>query len=223
MNILVIGEEINAQECQLKFGNAHHYVCVNNHQQAVENFSEIDLIFDFKIEYEKSQMEVYRNLSNVIIFLNTAKISLLQLGAVVDNQINCSIYGFAGLPTFLNRELLEVSLYKQDQEVVLEEICKQLGTLFQLVDDRVGLVTPRVICMIINEAYYTLEEGTASRTDIDLAMKLGTNYPLGPFEWSQKIGIKHVYELLEAVYKDTGDERYKICPLLKKECALIQP
>ena len=114
-------------------------------------------------------------------------------------------------------------LCRHDTKVVLEEICKKLGTLFQLVDDRVGLVTPRVICMIINEAYYTLEEGTASRTDIDLAMKLGTNYPLGPFEWSQKIGIKHVYELLEAVYKDTGDERYKICPLLKKECALIQP
>lgn len=71
--------------------------------------------------------------------------------------------------------------------------------------------------MIINEAYYTVQEGTASRLDIDQAMKLGTNYPYGPFEWCQRIGIKHVYELLEAVYEDTHDERYKICSLLKRE------
>ena len=71
--------------------------------------------------------------------------------------------------------------------------------------------------MIINEAYYTAQEGTASREDIDMAMKLGTNYPYGPFEWSERIGINHIYELLEAIYDDTHDERYKICSLLKQE------
>ena len=149
--------------------------------------------------------------------LNTAKINLVQLGAVVNHQIKCTLFGFAGLPTFLNREILETSLYKTDQRSRLEDICAKLTTNFQLVDDRVGLVTPRVICMIINEAYFTVQEGTATREDIDMAMKLGTSYPYGPFEWSHKIGIKNVYELLEAVYEDTKDERYKICPLLKKE------
>ena len=61
---------------------------------------------------------------------------------------------------------------------------------------------------------------TASEEDIDLAMKLGTNYPYGPFEWARKIGIKHIYEILEALYEDTKDERYKISPLLKKEFLL---
>jgi 3-hydroxybutyryl-CoA dehydrogenase len=77
------------------------------------------------------------------------------------------------------------------------------------------MVTPRVICMIINEACYTLQEGTASLVDIDTSMKLGTNYPLGPFEWADKIGIQHVYQILDSVYNDTKDERYKICSLLK--------
>jgi 3-hydroxybutyryl-CoA dehydrogenase len=81
----------------------------------------------------------------------------------------------------------------------------------------VGLVTPRVLSMIINEAFYTCQEKTATAADIDLAMKLGTNYPFGPFEWAEKIGLRQVYQLLEAVYEDTRDERYKICPLLKKE------
>ena len=70
--------------------------------------------------------------------------------------------------------------------------------------------------MIINEAFYTVQEGTASKEDIDQGMRLGTNYPFGPFEWAQKIGIADVYETLEAIYEDTKEERYKICPLLKK-------
>jgi 3-hydroxybutyryl-CoA dehydrogenase len=110
-----------------------------------------------------------------------------------------------------------VVLLKENDAEKLKDICQQLQTKFLLIDDRVGLVTPRVICMIINEAYYTFQEGTATKEDIDLGMKLGTNYPFGPFEWCNRIGIRHVYELLEAVYEDTNDERYKICPLLKKE------
>jgi 3-hydroxybutyryl-CoA dehydrogenase len=121
------------------------------------------------------------------------------------------------LPTFINRPLLEVCLWKEEDKDALQEVCHSLQTEYQIVDDRVGLVTPRVISMIINEAYYTALEGTASREDIDMAMKLGTNYPYGPFEWCQRIGVKHVYELLEALYEDTKDERYKICPMLKKE------
>ena len=111
-------------------------------------------------------------------------------------------------------------ILKKKTKVDLTSVCDELGTDYLIVDDRVGLVTPRIICMIINEAYYTVQEGTATKADIDAGMKLGTNYPFGPFEWCAKIGVDHVYELLEAVYEDTKDERYKICPLLKKEYLL---
>jgi 3-hydroxybutyryl-CoA dehydrogenase len=97
----------------------------------------------------------------------------------------------------------------------LETCMTQLGLAFLPVEDRVGLIKPRVIFMIINEACYTLQEGTASIEDIDLSMKLGTNYPFGPFEWCDKIGIGYVFETLFSLYDDTKDERYKICPLLK--------
>jgi 3-hydroxybutyryl-CoA dehydrogenase len=71
--------------------------------------------------------------------------------------------------------------------------------------------------MIINEAYYTVQERTALPEDIDQAMKLGTNYPKGPFEWCREIGINNVYHLLDSMYLDTREERYKICSLLKQE------
>ncbi len=222
MNILVIGEEANFKECQSKFKDHHRYGFANTHQEAKKEISEMNVIFDFTIERDKAEMELYRDLSKVTVFLNTSKISLGQLTSSFKKQINSSVFGFAGLPTFLDREILEVSMLRQDQESRLITTCKELGTGFQIVDDRVGLVTPRIICMIVNEAYYTVQEGTAGKEDIDLAMKLGTNYPFGPFEWCQKIGVKNVYELLAAIYDDTKDERYKICPLLKKEYLLTQ-
>jgi 3-hydroxybutyryl-CoA dehydrogenase len=150
-------------------------------------------------------------------FINTCKISLGELAYSVNHQLKGSVFGFNGLPTMVGRTLLEVSLLHPETRPLLDNLCKQLKTEYILVEDRVGMVTPRVISMIINEAYYTVQEGTATREDIDLAMKLGTNYPYGPFEWCEKIGVKNIYELLEAVYNDTKDERYKICPLLKKE------
>ena len=85
-----------------------------------------------------------------------------------------------------------------------------------VVDDRVGMVTPRIIFMIINEAYFTVQEGTAGKADIDQGMKLGTNYPYGPFEWSDRIGLQHVYELLEAVYEDTKMNVTRYVPCSKR-------
>ncbi|MGX5818344.1 3-hydroxyacyl-CoA dehydrogenase family protein [Chitinophaga lutea] len=124
------------------------------------------------------------------------------------------IFACNWLPGFIGMPVLETAAPANDKR--LREIMASLGWQFEIVRPAVGMVTPRVVCMIINEAFYTLADGTASRQDIDISMKLGTNYPYGPFEWSERIGIKNVYEVLEAVYRETGDERYKICPLLQE-------
>ncbi|TAE83991.1 MAG: hypothetical protein EAY81_08095, partial [Bacteroidetes bacterium] len=129
--------------------------------------------------------------------------------------IECCLIGMNTLPTFINRPLLELSILQPHDETILAQTMQQLTLKYKLVEDRVGMVTPRIVLMIINEACYTLQEGTASMQDIDTSMKLGTNYPFGPFEWADKISIKYVYETLVALNEDTKDERYKICPLLK--------
>ena len=74
----------------------------------------------------------------------------------------------------------------------------------------------RIISLIINEAYLVLQEGTSDRKDIDTAMKLGTNYPFGPIEWSERIGIELIYHILKAMFEEFGDDRYRITPLLKE-------
>ena len=151
---------------------------------------------------------------------NCVKSSLAELIYLFEKPA-ATLIGFNGLPTFFNRPLLELSVYEEKNQELVARLCQELGTDYELVGDRVGMVTPRVICMIINEAYYTLQEGTASKADIDQGMKLGTNYPYGPFEWAGRIGLDHVYDLLEALWEDTRDERYKICPLLKRDYLML--
>lgn len=220
MNILVIGNQTNLEETKQKFGSNHQYTFEQDHREAERFISNNDFVFDFILDEEPFEIEVYHEKAGSKVFVNTAKISLAELSNMTNHEIKATLFGFNGLPTFLNRNIFEVSVLRPYDVPGMVEVCKQLGTEFLIVDDRVGLVTPRVVCMIINEAYFTVQEGTATREDIDMAMKLGTNYPFGPFEWSKRIGIKHVYELLEAVYEDTHDERYKICSLLKKEYLL---
>lgn len=74
---------------------------------------------------------------------------------------------------------------------------------------------PRTVAMIINEAYFALGDKLATATDIDLAMKNGVNYPLGPIEWGEKIGLHNVAQLLEELNTITRDERYRLSTELK--------
>jgi len=91
-----------------------------------------------------------------------------------------------------------------------------LGFETEIVGDVVGLVAPRVVSMIINEAAFAVMERVATPHDIDAAMKLGTNYPHGPLEWADDIGLDHVVLLLDALYNEYHQERYRVCPLLRQ-------
>ena len=214
MKILLIGEQRNFDEFREKFGE-HEYTFVEDSSLDPAYLTSQEVVFDFIIEENPDNLDLYKSRSSLPVFVNAVKLSLAEM-AFYNDDIQCPLYGFNGFHTFVNRDILEVSRLNNEDDQ-LERTCKALNTDFRIVDDRVGMVTPRIVAMIINEAYYTLMEGTASRDDIDKGMKLGTAYPYGPFEWCEKIGLHDVYELLEALYDDTREERYKICPLMKKE------
>jgi len=213
MDILIVGTEGQAQECRQKFGTLHAIRHVQHVDAAVIKLA--DVVFDFDTPQNPSQINCYKNATEATVFFDTSIVPLAQLLRQI-KELKFHAFGFCGLQTFVNRELLEVAADNESDRVLLESMCAKLGTSFQIVADQAGMVTPRVICMIINEAYYTLEEGTATREDIDLAMKLGTNYPWGPFEWAERIGLKNIVGVLQAAERDTGDSRYALCGLLKK-------
>lgn len=139
-----------------------------------------------------------------------------QLRAFTDPS---RLLGIGLYPSFSEAEGIEVSntrLSSQDSFNSLVNSLLELGKEVHHVEDRPGMVNLRVVTLIMNEAYQVLQEGTSNRDDIDTAMKLGTNYPHGPIEWSEKIGLDLVYHILESMYNNFGDDRYRITPLLRE-------
>ena len=216
MKILILGNAYQCNAIATKFADGHDIKISDHYGDLEGNIFLYDVIFDCLINESPEYFELYNENKKSVVFLHATNSSLAEIQHVY-GPFNFPLFGFNGLPYFLELPKWEISSYHQDNNARLQAIMHELEQEYHLVDDRVGMVAARVIAMIINEAYYTLQEGTANKEAIDTGMKLGTNYPYGPFEWAEKIGLDHIYELLEALYEDTKDDRYKICPLLKKE------
>ena len=214
MKVLLIGEENRRLELKSILPENSQIVEADIAFEIDLNaLPEFDVVFDLNADEDTSIIDEYPFDRPVTIIASAVKNSL---AAMIDGlEYEGGIFGMNCLPTFIDRPIKEVSVYDESDIPALRELMGKLGWEFHLVNDRVGMVTPRVICMIINEACFTVQEGTANMADIDKSMQLGTAYPYGPFTWSDKIGIKDVFEVLDAMYEDTKDERYKVCPLLK--------
>lgn len=215
MKILLIGSADRAEAMRARLPKTDAFEIDYSDGDEEEDFELYDVLFDLNFDDDPSNLPLYAGLKERPVFVNAVKLSLAEAVYASEAKVKCQLYGMNALPEFIANPLWEISFFRKFETPNAKVLLDQLNLPFVAVEDRVGLVKPRVIFMIINEACYTLQEGTASIADIDQAMKLGTNYPFGPFEWCDRIGISEVFETLAALYEDTKDERYKICPLLK--------
>ncbi len=129
------------------------------------------------------------------------------------------LLGIGLLPSVLRVPLFECVRSNAADDVSFasfQQFAATLGRSTTFVGDVPGLVHPRIRSMILNEAFFALEEHVATRSDIDLAMRLGTNYPTGPFAWGQAVGLQNVVAILLALQRFYGDERYRPAPLLRE-------
>lgn len=160
---------------------------------------------------------LYENCQERVIWLNKLNSPLVVINSVVlllkkNIQENC--VRINGWTTFLQRQVIEATASEETLKKIAEQLFDLLGRKIEWVPDIVGFVTPRVISSLINEAFFSLEEKVSTASEIDTAMKLGTNYPLGPFEWAEKIGLLNIYILLDELSKH--QIRYRPSTLLKK-------
>lgn len=137
------------------------------------------------------------------------------VNAVIDTArnlpANCIRYN--GWPGFLRQPVLEVATADKEGMGLAGALLHELQWKLIEAPDEPGMVSARVVAMIINEAYFGYGEAISSKEDIDTAMKLGTNYPYGPFEWSEMIGLPKIAALLEQLSQQSS--RYHIAPALK--------
>ena len=128
------------------------------------------------------------------------------------------IFGFDGLFAGAGRAVTLVARDDSDPEPRrrADFLLASLGLRSEWIGDGAGLVLPRVMSMLANEAAFALGEGTADEATIDLAMKLGANYPAGPLEWLRRAGPAKVLRVLEHLRAVFAEERYRVAPLLRR-------
>ncbi len=174
-------------------------------------FEAIEADAGFYLSYEKDHESVpgLSNFSKGLLFVNDV---------CGDVSSAVPVVRFNGWPTFLKRGIFELSLTSYALTEPVDQLFAALGWKYEIVKDVPGFVTPRVVAAMINEAYFTLGAHVSTKSEIDTAMKLGTNYPYGPFEWSELIGLKNVAALLRKLA--STDERYVPAPALEIDLLL---
>lgn len=204
MKIVVITKDVLKEE--LLAQGMSDYVQVE-WQQEINPVGDADGYIDLLFDGAEERVEKLKKLQPAsAIIVNAVNTTLKELptGFIRINAWN----------SFLQRSLVEAAAHDINKKLA-ENIFLCFNKKVEWVPDVPGFITGRVISMIINEAFFALDEKVSTKEEIDTAMKLGTNYPYGPFEWAAKIGLMNVYELLTTLAETNS--RYTPSALLQKE------
>lgn len=181
---------------------------------------------DFVIEavFEKAEikMSLFRELDDIcpketILSSNTTTIPIALLGSVTKRADRViGTHFFNPVPVMRGVEVIRALLTSEETLEVTLDLMKSFGKEAVVVKDSPGFVSSRFCMIIFNEAAKVLEEGLGDLENIDKLMKLSLNWPMGPFELADLVGLDIVVDALEAIYRETGWERYKPAPLLRR-------
>ncbi|MFB5084892.1 3-hydroxyacyl-CoA dehydrogenase, partial [Symbiobacterium thermophilum] len=160
----------------------------------------------------------------VVVLIEASTRSTTELATQVVNPAR--VVGYGGIPRVSRRELVEVAPGLRTDPAATATAVRffhSLGRDTEVVTDSPGLVAARLLACLINEAAFALQEGIATAEAIDTAMQLGLNYPLGPLEWADELGPDKVLAVLEGLQRETGEERYRPAPYLRKRVLAGMP
>ncbi|HOJ05234.1 MAG TPA: 3-hydroxyacyl-CoA dehydrogenase family protein [Bacteroidota bacterium] len=188
---------------------------------ALDEAPEVDLIIDLHIRDSKKWRLILSDLlaeiaTDVPMICNTIAVTSTEIGAITGSPER--IIGIAALPTLVQSGVVEVSYpygHPHAHDDVLRKFFDSIGKRMVVVRDEIGMVTPRILAVMINEAMLIMQQDIAGEDDIEaaLAVALGTE---GPISWARRFGWENVYNLLYAMYDELGGERYRPASLLRK-------
>ncbi len=193
-----------------------------NYSDDYDSLRNVQVVIEAVYENMEVKRQVLSKLSQVVgkdvlIGSNTSSLSITGMSEAVDEPGRfVGIHFFNPVPVMKLVEIIKGGRTSQEAMDKAKELCESLGKAPVIVRESPGFVVNRLLCPMLNEAAYLLMEDVASAEDIDTAMKLGANHPLGPLSLADLIGIDVLYAIMETLHRDLKDDKYKPCPLLKE-------
>ena len=201
---------------QKKAADAIRYV------SGMDTMGDADLVIEAATENPELKLEIFRQADSaaragVILASNTSSISITKIAAATKRpELVIGMHFMNPVPLMRLVEVIRGLATSDETTATILDVCRKMGKEPWEANDSPGFISNRVLCPMINEAIFALQEGVGTPEAIDAVMRLGMNHPMGPLALADMVGLDVVLAVLEILQRDLGEDKYRPAPLLRR-------